>query len=79
MLEFAELCKGVHPGMFVHSIYVDSNLEADQKAGFVSNPTLSSPNIPLAVMANYDDDGWHMDVEPYNLVWELVESSRDCP
>lgn len=42
MLEFAELCKGVHPGMFVHSVYVDSNLEADQKAGFVSWTPLPS-------------------------------------
>ena len=36
MLEFAELCRGVHPGMFVHNIYVEEDLEKDQKAGFVS-------------------------------------------
>ncbi|KAL5528296.1 hypothetical protein ACEPAF_7432 [Sanghuangporus sanghuang] len=37
MLEFAELIKGVHPGIFVHSIYLDKNLDADQRAGFFGN------------------------------------------
>lgn len=37
MLEFAELIKGVHPGIFVHSIYLDQNLDADQRAGFFGN------------------------------------------
>ncbi|KAL5485072.1 hypothetical protein ACEPAI_7714 [Sanghuangporus weigelae] len=37
MLEFAELIKGVHPGIFVHSIYLDKNLDADQRASFFGN------------------------------------------
>ncbi|KAI5123852.1 hypothetical protein M0805_005670 [Coniferiporia weirii] len=37
MLEFANLIKGVHPGIFVHSIYIEENLEADQRAGFYGN------------------------------------------
>ena len=36
MLEFADLLKEVHPGLFVHSIYIEENLDADQRAGFVS-------------------------------------------
>jgi hypothetical protein len=35
MLQFAELIKGEHPGIFVHSIYVEENLDQDQRAGFV--------------------------------------------
>lgn len=35
MLEFADLCRSAHPGMFVHSIYIHEDLEKDQKAGFV--------------------------------------------
>lgn len=35
MLEFAKLVKDIHPGIFVHSIYLDKDLEADQKAGIV--------------------------------------------
>lgn len=35
MLEFASMIKGIHPGIFVHSIYIDEDLSADQKAGFV--------------------------------------------
>lgn len=36
MLEFVQLIKDMHPGIFVHSVYIDEDLEADQKAGFVS-------------------------------------------
>jgi len=37
MLEFANLVKGVHPGIFVHSIYIEENLDSDQRAGFFGN------------------------------------------
>ncbi|PAV18878.1 palmitoyl- thioesterase [Pyrrhoderma noxium] len=37
MLEFADLLKEVHPGLFVHSIYIEENLDADQRAGFFGN------------------------------------------
>ena len=37
MLEFAELIKGVHPGIFVHSIHLNENLDADERASFFGN------------------------------------------
>ncbi|KAI0035863.1 alpha/beta-hydrolase [Vararia minispora EC-137] len=37
MLEFAEMIKGVHDGIFVHSIYLDENLDEDRRAGFYGN------------------------------------------
>ena len=37
MLEFVSLIKEVHPGIFVHSIHLDENLDADQRAGFFGN------------------------------------------
>lgn len=36
MLEFMELIKETHPGIFVHSVYIEKDLEADRKAGWVS-------------------------------------------
>jgi palmitoyl-protein thioesterase len=36
MLEFQELVKQVHPGIFVYSVYIDKDLENDRRAGFVS-------------------------------------------
>ena len=36
MLQFMQLIKDVHPGMFIHSVRLDEDLEKDQKAGFVS-------------------------------------------
>lgn len=35
MLEFASMIKGVHPGIFVHSVYIEEDLSADRRAGFV--------------------------------------------
>jgi len=37
MLEFAKLVGGAHPGIFVHSVYIEENLDADQRAGFFGN------------------------------------------
>ncbi|EAU91335.2 palmitoyl-protein thioesterase [Coprinopsis cinerea okayama7 len=37
MLEFVQLIKGVHPGIFVHSVYISEKLEDDRKAGFYGN------------------------------------------
>ncbi len=36
MLEFAELIQDVHPGIFVHSVYIDQDLRRDREAGVVS-------------------------------------------
>lgn len=30
-----EMIKGVHPGIFIHSVYIDKELDDDRKAGFV--------------------------------------------
>lgn len=37
MLQFADLIREVHPGIFVHNIWVNEDIEKDQKAGFVSH------------------------------------------
>jgi hypothetical protein len=35
MLEFANEIKDVHPGIFIHSIYIDKDIKEDQRAGWV--------------------------------------------
>lgn len=35
MLQFASRIKEMHPGIFVHSIYIDEDLDKDRRAGFV--------------------------------------------
>lgn len=35
MLDFMQLIKQVHPGIFIHSVYIDKDLGEDKKAGFV--------------------------------------------
>lgn len=35
MVEFADLIKDIHPGIFIHSIYIEENNDDDRKAGFV--------------------------------------------
>ncbi|KAF5325653.1 hypothetical protein D9611_000120 [Ephemerocybe angulata] len=37
MLEFMSMIKDVHPGIFVHSVYIDKELDNDRKAGFMGN------------------------------------------
>ncbi|KAH7888637.1 Alpha/Beta hydrolase protein [Phlebopus sp. FC_14] len=37
MVQFESEVKKMHPGIFVHSVYVDENLNADQHAGFYGN------------------------------------------
>ena len=39
MLEFIELIKGIHPGIYVHSVHIKEDLKDDQKAGWVSLQT----------------------------------------
>lgn len=36
MAQFQELVKDIHPGIFVHSVYIDEDLDNDRRAGFVS-------------------------------------------
>lgn len=35
MLEFMQMIKEMHPGIFIHSIHIKENIEEDQKAGWV--------------------------------------------
>jgi palmitoyl-protein thioesterase len=35
MAKFQALVKQVHPGIFVHSVYIDENQDSDRRAGFV--------------------------------------------
>ncbi|KAG8979881.1 hypothetical protein FRB90_007849 [Tulasnella sp. 427] len=37
MARFVDLIKGVHPGIFVHSVYISEDQEEDKKAGFFGN------------------------------------------
>jgi len=35
MLQFASEIKKVHPDIFIHSIYLEEDLDQDRRAGFV--------------------------------------------
>ncbi|KAF8518754.1 alpha/beta-hydrolase, partial [Gautieria morchelliformis] len=37
MLEFMSLVRNIHPGLFIHSIYVEEDLDNDQRAGWFGN------------------------------------------
>ncbi|KAJ7251799.1 palmitoyl-protein thioesterase [Mycena haematopus] len=37
MLRFSEEIKTVHPGIFIHSIYIEEDLDKDRQAGFYGN------------------------------------------
>ncbi|KAI0790670.1 alpha/beta-hydrolase [Abortiporus biennis] len=45
MLEFINEIKEMHPGIFVHSIYLDEDLKEDQRAGFLGNVNLQLGNV----------------------------------
>ena len=36
MVQFESEVKKMHPGIFVHSVYIDQDAKVDQRAGFVS-------------------------------------------
>ena len=36
MLEFFKMIGEVHPGIFIHSVYIEEKLDKDRQAGFVS-------------------------------------------
>lgn len=38
MLEFKAMIRHIHPGIFIHSIYLEEDLEKDRQAGFVCTP-----------------------------------------
>ena len=49
MVEFQNLIKSVHPGIFIHSVYIDPDLKEDQRASFVRlvhSPLPASAHAP---------------------------------
>ncbi|KAF8160954.1 palmitoyl-protein thioesterase [Crassisporium funariophilum] len=37
MLQFASMIQDVHPGIFIHSVFIDEDLDKDRQAGFYGN------------------------------------------
>ena len=35
MVEFGKLIEEIHPGIFIHSVYIEEELDKDRNAGFV--------------------------------------------
>jgi palmitoyl-protein thioesterase len=35
MLQFMDMIRDVHPGIFIHSVYIEEDLEKDRRASFV--------------------------------------------
>lgn len=47
MVEFGELIAKMHPGIFIHSVYIEEDQDQDRKAGFVRcMPLRSLRNSP---------------------------------
>lgn len=46
MVEFMNLIKEVHPGIFIHSVHIKDDLDEDQKAGFVSAQSILTSFYP---------------------------------
>lgn len=42
MLDFAARIKEIHPGIYVHSIFIEEDLGKDRQAGFVSGYYISN-------------------------------------
>ncbi|KAF8332056.1 alpha/beta-hydrolase [Cantharellus anzutake] len=57
MQAFAQLVRDVHPGLFVHSIYLEHTEDADQKAGWFGNiwEQLGIVSAQLSSIAELDD------------------------
>jgi hypothetical protein len=65
MLEFAEIIKGIHPGIFVHSVYLAEDNQADSRAGLVRQNPSSKTELsysPTAILT----------------VWERERPDRFC-
>ncbi|KAG8899761.1 hypothetical protein FRC00_000974 [Tulasnella sp. 408] len=45
MDNFVDLIKGIHPGIFVHSVYISENQDEDKKAGFFGNLDNHLPQV----------------------------------
>ena len=47
MVEFQDLIREVHSGIFIHSVRIEEALDKDREAGFVSALRSSSPRVSL--------------------------------
>jgi palmitoyl-protein thioesterase len=59
MEQFQSLIAKIHPGIFIHSVYIDLDAKEDQRATFV-RPSLTSPSplthtVSLKQYGNVDD------------------------
>jgi hypothetical protein len=54
MLEFMKLIGEIHPGIFIHSVYIHEDLNEDRKAGFVRPISTSA----VRSRANYIPSVW---------------------
>ena len=43
MVEFGKLIEEIHPGIFIHSVYIEEELDQDRKAGFVRHGLFADP------------------------------------
>lgn len=63
MVQFESGVKEMHPGIFVHSVYIDRDAKADQRAGFVSG--LFTQGTVLGLQSDPP-------------VWECRSTARHC-
>ncbi|KAJ3547623.1 hypothetical protein NM688_g5381 [Phlebia brevispora] len=47
ILEFMEMIRDMHPGIFVHSVYINENLDEDRRAGWFGNLNEQLANVSL--------------------------------
>ncbi|KAF8520395.1 alpha/beta-hydrolase [Hysterangium stoloniferum] len=45
MLEIMDIVRKAHPSIFIHSVYIEEDIEADQKAGWIGNLQLQIPLV----------------------------------
>lgn len=65
MLEFMKLIKEIHPGIFVHSIFINEDPSEDRKAGFVRQKRLMAGMVELLILGRL-------------LVWKPSQSAGIC-
>jgi hypothetical protein len=54
MLNFMEGIKDIHPGIYVHSVYIEQELDKDRQAGFVRHMCCLSPGGLLILFSVWE-------------------------
>ena len=49
MLHFISMIQNVHPGIFVHSVHIDEDLDKDKNAGFVRDFLIFAHDLLIVV------------------------------